>query len=89
MHIPRTKVESSQIEAIGYHHESQSLDVEFVKRKPDAPTSVYRYTNVPPHVHADLIAAESIGKHFGEYVKKLPGTYPYRKLTPEEINPTE
>lgn len=89
MHIPRTKVKSSQIEAIGYHPESQQLDVEFVSRKKDAPPSVYRYSSVPLHVHAELIAAESIGRHFGEHIKKLPGSYPFRKLSPEEINPPE
>ena len=89
MHIPRTEVKSSLIEAIGYHADTQTLDICFKPRKPGAPPSVYRYQHIPAKIHSELVNAESIGKHFGEGIFKLPGTYPYRKLSPEEINPPE
>lgn len=84
MKIIRTPVDSSQIASIGYDLESQSLDVEFKSWKTGQPTTVYRYSNITPKMHENLVNAESIGRFFGTEIKKYPGNFPYRKLTQEE-----
>ena len=61
--IPRTPVNSTCIASIGYSATDCVLDVEF------ASGSVYRYFDVPPDVHADLVRAESIGAHFNRGIR--------------------
>jgi hypothetical protein len=82
--MTRTPVTSSQIQAIGYDPTTKTMQIAFVQRNPDKPQSVYEYSQVPAEVHAALIGAESIGKAFGQTIKPFPGTFPHRKLTPEE-----
>lgn len=65
-------VTSSQIEAVGYDEGSKTLHVRFKGG------STYAYDDVPPHEHADLMAAGSIGAHFGKRIKG--GGFAYRKL---------
>lgn len=88
--IPRTAVTSSQITSIGHDPATNQLDIEFKSfrkpkpgQEPPAP-SVYRYQNFSADQFAAFMAAESKGKHFGEYIKKLPGSHPFRKLSTEE-----
>lgn len=86
MKITRTPVKSSQIASIGYSEPSKELDIEFTNRsKTPRPPSVYRYSNITPDLHAKLIGAESIGTFFGKEIKPLAGSYPFRKLTQEEL----
>lgn len=59
----RTPVKSSNIKSAGYSAADQQLEVEFSNG------SVYRYDGVPPQVHADLMASESIGRAFGQLVR--------------------
>jgi len=66
--IPLQPVESSQVRAIGYDEATRTLAVTFVH----GIGSVYQYQSVDPQVHADFIAAESIGKFFGKQIKSLP-----------------
>ncbi|NDZ11528.1 KTSC domain-containing protein [Variovorax sp. WS11] len=66
--IPMTSVESHQVAAIGYDPESKTLAVTFTR----GPGHIYQYPGVEPEVHAAFIAAESIGKYFGEHIKPLP-----------------
>lgn len=61
-------VVSSQISGIGsFNHDAKpghvDLAVEFVRG------GLYRYANVPSAVVSELLAAESIGSHFGANVK--------------------
>lgn len=84
MKIIRISVYSSQIASIGYDLESQSLDVELKGFKPGQPTTVYRYSNITPKMHSDLVNAESIGRFFNAEIKKYPGSFPFRKLTKKE-----
>lgn len=58
-----TAVQSSQILAVGYDPATQDLAVEFPK------SGVYTYHGVPDHVHAELMAAESVGKAFAALIK--------------------
>ena len=62
-----TDVESSNIAQVA--HRGDAL---FVKFK--GGNAVYEYKGVPASVHAEMMKAESIGKHFGAHVK---GKFPH------------
>jgi hypothetical protein len=72
--IPLTPVTSNQVAAIGYDPLTKTLAVTFAR----GPGTVYHYPNVEPKVHADFMAAESIGKFFGAHIKALP----FKKFAP-------
>ena len=69
--MERTPVTSSDINAIGYDPETQTLEVEFVKG------GVYQYTSVPSSEHEAIMNADSKGKYLNANIK---GRYPYTKL---------
>lgn len=64
----RTPVKSSQIASIGHDPATNTLAIEFNGGK------VYHYEGVPAEAHADLMAAESVGKHFGAHIR---GKFPH------------
>ena len=66
--IPLTPVTSSQVKAIGYDPLTKTLACVFTQ----GAGHIYHYPNVEPKVHADFMAAESIGKFFGQNIKNLP-----------------
>ena len=66
---------SSNVKAIGYDPESKKMRVAFKGRDGD---NVYEYTDVAPHVHAEMLAAESAGSYFA---KNIRGKYGVEKLT--------
>lgn len=66
--IPMTPVSSSQLKAIGYDPATKALACQFVH----GPGHLYVYPNVEPKVHAEFMAAKSIGKFFGQHIKPLP-----------------
>jgi hypothetical protein len=72
--IPLTPVTSNQVAAIGYDPATKTLAVTFTR----GAGAVYHYPNVEPKVHADFMAAESIGKFFGAHIKALP----FKKFAP-------
>jgi hypothetical protein len=57
-------VSSSNIRAIGYEPNTQTLQVEFHNG------SSYEYYAVPITVHAGLMAANSHGSYFDAHIKK-------------------
>ena len=61
--MTRAPVTSSTISSIGHDPATQTLEVEFKSGK------VYRYQDVSAEKHAELLGAESIGKHFGAHIK--------------------
>lgn len=63
LQIDRQDVVSSNIKSIGYHAETQTLDVEFAAGR------VYRFAGVPQQAYDQLIGAESIGSHFARHVR--------------------
>lgn len=73
-------VESSQIHAIGYHAESQTLAIQF-KSKAGA-GSIYHYSNFPAEDFAAFRDAESKGAHFGKNIKPFKDKYPFVKVEP-------
>ena len=61
--MDRSAVESSSVASVGYDPASRVLEVEFQGG------GVYRYLEVPPEIHAELLAADSIGRFVNQRVK--------------------
>lgn len=66
--IALAPVQSNQVKAIGYDAATKTLAVTFAH----GPGTEYQYPNVEPELHAEFIAAESIGTFFGKRIKALP-----------------
>jgi hypothetical protein len=69
--VQRDPVSSSQIAAIGYDPATKVLEIEFNRG------GVYTYADVPAEVHADLMAADSVGRYFSAHVK---GVYEFKRV---------
>ena len=61
--MERTPVTSTDIRAIGYDTDSQTLEVEFNSG------SVYAYAGVPQGEHDGFVGADSKGKYFNANIK--------------------
>ena len=83
--ITMDSIESSQIEAIGFDADTQTLAIQF-KAKGAAPGSLYHYANVTAEDFAAFRDAESIGSHFYRHIKPFKDKYPYVRI---ETAPTE
>lgn len=57
-----TTVESSMIHAVGYEAKTKTLEVVFNSGR------TYIYEDVPPKIHKELMAAESIGQYMREEI---------------------
>jgi hypothetical protein len=71
--VYRRPVESSVIRSIGYDLPSSVLEIEFAESN-----RVYEYYDVPLSVYSRLMAAESPGSYFNEYVRDM---YSYREIS--------
>jgi len=67
----RSPVVSGNLASVGYDAKTQTLEIEFKDR------SIYQYFGVPPTVHAELLAAQSVGSYLARNVK---GIYRFAKL---------
>lgn len=65
--MTRTSVESEAIRSIGY--DGSTLEIEFTNNR------IYKYFNVPAHVHAAFMSAESHGSYFNEHIKPIYTNY--------------
>jgi hypothetical protein len=61
--IPHETVESKAIASIGYSRRLHALEVEFRRG------GTYRYIDVPPEVHRELIAAESKARYYNRCIR--------------------
>lgn len=61
-------VTSNQIRAVGYDHDSRTLAVSFTR----GAQNVYHYPEVEPEKACAFFMADSLGRHFGEHIAKLP-----------------
>lgn len=77
--IPLQDVESSQISAIGHDPETNTLAIQFKGWKGEV-GATYHYANFPADDFAAFKAAESLGRHFGRYIKPFADKYPYTKV---------
>ena len=74
--MERTPVESSNVASVGYDEETKTLEVAFKSG------SIYQYPGVEPQTHADLMAAESVGKFVNQNIVKA--GFRGQKMDPEE-----
>jgi hypothetical protein len=68
-----TKIESSNIDAIGYDQDSAVLTIQFKKG-----ASTYEYYDVPQFVYDSLMSAESKGQYANQNIYKV---YRQQKLS--------
>jgi len=71
-HIPRQRIESTAIAAIGYSKRGHILEIEFVNG------AIYRYLDVPPAVHRDLMSAESKARFYDSNIRRHYRSIPIR-----------
>ena len=62
--IPRQRVESSAIAAVGYSKHRHILEIQFVNG------AIYRYLDVPSAVHRDLMSAESKARFYDSNIRR-------------------
>ena len=79
------KVDSSQISEIGYESRAEyPLGIKFPPNRKQVaagePGSEYHYKNITPELHAEFLAAESIGLFFAKNIKSRPDLYPFLKV---------
>ena len=90
--ITLTPCSSSRIHAHGHCPETNRLALQFKKKNPDGGDpiggAVYHYTGFPADKYAELQAAESIGKFFGQVVNAKDDEgkliYPFTKFEQEQ-----
>ncbi|MEN5338951.1 KTSC domain-containing protein [Stenotrophomonas sp. TWI143] len=80
--IDMQDVESSQIHSIGHDAETSTLAIRFTSHRGGVigPGSLYHYANFDAAEFAAFRDSESLGKHFGQYIKPFPAKYPYHKV---------
>ena len=69
--IKRESVISSNVASIGYSSKLRALEIEFRRG------AIYRFLNVPPRIHRELMAARSKGHYFAVNVR---GQYPFIRV---------
>jgi hypothetical protein len=69
--MEREQVQSSNIAAIGYDTDTQTLEIEFLNG------TIYQYFDMPEHHHTGIMSADSKGKYLAQNIK---GVYRYTKL---------
>ena len=69
--IERIPVESSSLVSAGYDPASETLEVEFR-------TGIYQYVGVPTDRYEGLMAAESKGAYFNQFIRDA--GYPFLKI---------
>lgn len=77
--MDRIPVDSSNVCAVAYEPKTQVMEVEFGKGTDpgDAVNRLYRYRDVPPDVHGELMDAPSVGSYLNQEVA---GKFPYEFL---------
>ena len=78
--ITMDAVDSSQIDSIGHCAETNTLAVRFKNWKGELGT-LYHYANFTADDFAAFKDAESIGKHFGAFIKPFDLKYPFTKIS--------
>ena len=70
--MTRTPVPSTNIKAVGYDPETQTLEVEFKHGE------IYQYFGVPASVHQELVISPSVGSYFRANVYN--GNYAHKRM---------
>lgn len=61
--MQRHRVESSLIVSVGYDPKEQILELELTNKR------IYRYFEVDPQTHRDLLEADSLGQYFNAFIR--------------------
>ena len=61
--MQRTRVQSEALRSVGYDVDTCMLEVEFTSG------AIYRYFDVPDHVHTALMAADSHGEFYASFIR--------------------
>lgn len=69
--MERYSVASSNIAAVGYDENTQTLEIEFLSG------SIYQYFGVPQNMYDQLMTAGSKGRFLNTYIKNA---YPYSRV---------
>lgn len=77
--IDMQTVESKQISAIGHDADSNTLAIRFKNWKGEV-TSLYHYENFSAEDFEAFKSAESIGRHFGAFIKPFDQKYPFKQI---------
>ncbi len=79
-------VDSSQIHSIGHDAATNTLAIRFYRGYGDnkVPAAVYHYANFSAEEFLAFKDADSLGKHFGAYIKPFPEKYPYHKVAEQQ-----
>lgn len=62
--------DSGNLASVGYDPEEEVLEIEFKRG------NVYRYKDVPEHIHRGLMNSESRGRYFREHIA---GSFSYEE----------
>lgn len=74
--MERIPVKSSNIASVGYDEGNKTLEIQFKSG------AVYQYSGVEPQTHADLMAAESVGKFVQQNIVKA--EFKGQRVDPEQ-----
>ena len=77
--IDMQTVESKQIHAIGHDAATNTLAIRFKNYKGEV-TSLYHYSNFTAEDFEAFRTAESIGRHFGAFIKPFDQKYPFTRI---------
>lgn len=77
--IEMQPVESSQIHSIGHDAATNTLAIRFKNWKGEV-TSLYHYQNFHADEFEAFRNAESIGRHFGAFIKPFDQKYPFKRI---------
>jgi hypothetical protein len=80
------KVESSQIDSVGFGEGAYGPETLGIRFKQKNGISEYHYNHVTARMYQALVAAESVGKYFGANIRNRP-EFPFMKVETE--NPTQ
>ncbi|MDQ3198852.1 MAG: KTSC domain-containing protein [Verrucomicrobiota bacterium] len=61
--IKRVPVTSSNVSSVGYSPKLHALEIEFVRG------AIYRFLDVPPRLHRDLLSSNSKGRFIAENIR--------------------
>lgn len=73
--MTRTNVESKTIKAVGYDHDSETMEIEYLDG------TAFRYLMVPQFTHRALMAASDPGEFAAAHI--IDGPYARARLAPE------
>ena len=61
--LPQAPLDSSSLHSVGYSAEAGTMEIAFHNG------AIYRYFDVPPHIHQGLLSASSKGQYFNAVIR--------------------